>query len=129
MRREPAAAVEGGHVEAPEGPGPFGRFVSHCPVNGNALNCVVSDGRGWGELGLPGLPGGPWEHVSVSVEFHRRCPTWAEMCRVKDQFWEPGEWVLQYHPAREDYVNFNPRVLHLWMPVGVDIPTPPKECV
>ena len=27
-----------------------------------------------------------WEHVSVSLP--DRCPTWEEMCRVKDLFWD-----------------------------------------
>ena len=54
------------------------------------------DGGG-GEIFLNGLRkepltvvwsfGGGWEHVSVS--YRKRCPTWEEMCRVKDMFFEP----------------------------------------
>jgi hypothetical protein len=53
-----------------------------------------------------------WEHVSVSLP--DRTPTWEEMCRVKDLFWAPNEVVLQFHPAKHDYVNCHPFTLHLW---------------
>ena len=42
--------------------------------------------------------GGGWEHVSVS--YRRRVPTWAEMCKVKDMFWNDEETVVQYHPKK-----------------------------
>lgn len=49
--------------------------------------------------------GGGWEHVSVS--FASRCPTWDEMCEVKDIFWTPEECVVQYHPpAKTGDVNY-----------------------
>jgi hypothetical protein len=68
-----------------------------------------------------------WEHVSVSVE--RRPPNWAEMCFVKDLFWDDEECVMQLHPPKSDYVNCHPNCLHLWKPVGQDIPRPPSELV
>ena len=68
-----------------------------------------------------------WDHVSVSLA--NRCPTWEEMCFVKDLFFWPGEWVLQYHPAKGDYVNCHPFVLHLWRPQDQAIPRPPVELV
>ena len=37
--------------------------------------------------------------------------------------------VMQYHPAKSEYVNLYENRLHLWRPVGVEIPTPPKELV
>jgi hypothetical protein len=55
-----------------------------------------------------------WEHVSVSVNGVARCPSWAEMCFVKDLFWNDDEVVIQFHPAKKDYVNFHPYCLHLW---------------
>lgn len=79
---------------------------------------------------------GGWEHVSVHL--HKRnargkvsthTPTWADMCEIKDLFWKPEEVVLQYHPAKENYVNNHPNVLHLWRPTETTIPTPPKEFV
>lgn len=55
-----------------------------------------------------------WEHVSVSCE--DRCPTWDEMCAVKNIFWEDHECVVQFHPPKSDYINCHPFVLHLWRP-------------
>ena len=68
-----------------------------------------------------------WEHVSVS--YNGKCPTWDEMCYVKNIFWNEDECVVQYHPAKKDYVNLHPYCLHLWKPIGIDIPKPPKELV
>jgi len=75
--------------------------------------------------------GGGWEHVSVSPASDRRkaCPTWEEMCAIKDMFFQPDECVVQYHPAESEYVNLHPYCLHLWRPTGGSIPTPPKEFV
>ena len=39
-----------------------------------------------------------WEHVSVSLP--DRCPTWEEMCFIKDLFWNSDECVVQYHPPK-----------------------------
>lgn len=44
--------------------------------------------------------GGGWEHVSVSVAgpaggHSLRCPTWGEMSRVKDIFWDEEDCVIQ----------------------------------
>lgn len=68
-----------------------------------------------------------WEHVSVSTD--RRPPNWTEMCFVKDLFWREDECVVQYHPAKSDYINCHPHCLHLWKPIGIVIPTPPLELV
>ena len=65
-------------------------------------------------LGVIASDGGGWDHVSVSLT--DRCPTWAEMCRVKDLFFEPEEVVVQYHPAASQYVNNHPNCLHLFRP-------------
>jgi hypothetical protein len=53
-----------------------------------------------------------WEHVSVSLE--KRCPLWTEMCLVKELFWDSNETVIQFHPAKSEYVNCHPNCLHLW---------------
>lgn len=71
--------------------------------------------------------GGGWEHVSVS--FEKRCPTWGEMCMVKDLFWSEEDCVIQYHPPKKDYVNYAPFCLHLWKPVGIPFPMPPTWMV
>lgn len=69
--------------------------------------------------------GSGWEHVSVSVvDAPRQTPTWAEMCEVKRIFWDDDDVVVQFHPAKRDYVNQHPGTLHLWRPVGVTLPTP-----
>lgn len=68
-----------------------------------------------------------WEHVSVSLE--GRAPNWAEMCFVKDLFWTEEECVVQFHPPRSEYVNHHPYCLHLWKPIGTNIPTPPSILV
>lgn len=70
-----------------------------------------------------------WEHVSVSTP--DRCPSWEEMCIVKDLFWHEDELVVQFHPRKIDYVNFHPRTLHLWRPTRHKdrIPTPPTHLV
>lgn len=63
-----------------------------------------------------------WEHVSVSRT--DRCPTWDEMCQIKSIFWDADDCVLQYHPPESDYVNEHPFCLHLWRPIGVNVPQP-----
>lgn len=68
--------------------------------------------------------GAGWEHVSVSRK--DRCPTWDEMCQVKALFWDDDDCVVQYHPARSEYVDNHKTCLHLWRPVGVQIPIPPS---
>lgn len=70
---------------------------------------------------------GGWEHVSVSTAY--RCPTWAEMCWVKDACFDDEEVVMQLHPAKSEYVNFHPYCLHLWRPIHHDIATPPSAYV
>lgn len=65
-----------------------------------------------------------WEHVSVTIEGEERCPTWEEMCQVKDAFWDKKDTVLQYHPSEDAYVSCHPFCLHLWRPIGAVIPEP-----
>ena len=68
-----------------------------------------------------------WEHVSVSRK--DRCPTWDEMCAVKDLFWTEEDAVVQFHPPRSDYVNNHPFCLHLWKPAGGSLLLPPSILV
>ena len=79
--------------------------------DGLKLFFICSDGLGW-------------EHVSVSVVNKTRCPTWEEMCFIKNIVWEAEEVVMQLHPRKSEYVNCHPYVLHLWRPIGQVIPTP-----
>lgn len=68
-----------------------------------------------------------WEHVSVSLA--HRCPTWGEMARVKELFWEDEECVVQFHVPKSEHVNLHPHCLHLWKPRNGDIPRPPRKLV
>ncbi len=90
-----------------------GAFMLSFPGEARAVFVLCSDGLGW-------------QHASVS--FGRDCPhktpSWEIMCQVKDLFWEPEDWVVQFHPARSSYVNTHPGCLHLWKPIGVSFPVP-----
>jgi hypothetical protein len=68
-----------------------------------------------------------WEHVSVSRR--DRCPTWFEMCQVKDMFWDADDCVVQYHPPESEYVNNHPYCLHLWRKIDEPFPLPPRIMV
>ena len=76
------------------------------------LRVIASDGRD--ENGKVYEHLGGWEHVSVSTA--TRCPTWEEMCIVKDLFWTDEDAVLQFHPPKTEYVNNHRYCLHLWQP-------------
>jgi len=65
-----------------------------------------------------------WEHASVSIENAQRCPTWEEMCFVKDLFWDKEETVVQFHPPESEYVNYHPYCLHLWRCPQFSYPLP-----
>lgn len=70
-----------------------------------------------------------WEHVSAHVI--ERCPTWDEMCFIKDLFWDSEDCVIQIHPPKSEYVNNHPFCLHLWRPWDGNflIAMPPRELV
>ena len=83
---------------------------------------IVSDGEGW-------------EHVSVHISDEKlgknkngtvkeRTPTWSEMCKIKDIFWDEEDCVIQYHPPKSTYVNNHNFTLHLWKPTNVVLPMP-----
>lgn len=63
-----------------------------------------------------------WDHVSCSME--HRCPTWEEMCFVKELFFGDDEAVMQIHPKKKDYVDLHKYCLHLWRPQVDTIPLP-----
>lgn len=86
--------------------------------SGTVALCIASDGEGW-------------EHVSVhmSSDGKDRTPTWAEMCKIKALFWDEEDCVMQLHPPKSDYVNNHKHCLHLWRPIGVEIPRPNTNLV
>ena len=96
------------------------------------------DPFGWFEI--PIKPNGPklrvmvaptdeaWQHVSVSRG--DRCPSWEEMCMVKNLFFDEEEVVVQFHPRKSQYVNLAKNCLHLWrLSDGREFPTPPSIMV
>jgi hypothetical protein len=88
------------------------------------LRCLVGSGK----IALKDLGDKyAWDHVSVSLE--DRCPTWNEMAYIKNIFFSPEETVIQFHPHMSEYINCHPFTLHLWCPLLVKIPLPPKEMV
>ena len=80
-------------------------------INGLPIQCIVSDG----EL---------WQHVSVSIHGSTQPPSWSIMCQIKDMFWGDDEWVVQYHPPANCYINNHPGVLHLWRSPTQPFPLP-----
>lgn len=101
-------ARDGAMATTRETHGNNGLFILRTPRG--ALRIIAAEGMGW-------------EHVSVSTR--ERAPTWDEMCAVKALFWSPEDTVVQYHPPESQYVNVHPHCLHLWRPIGVELPAPP----
>ncbi|MGB0971799.1 MAG: DUF7694 domain-containing protein, partial [Mycobacterium sp.] len=68
--------------------------------------------------------GGGWDHVSVTAQKKTRigfasasrCPTWEQMCLVKDVFFHPTETVMQLHVPEQDNISHHNFCLHLWRP-------------
>jgi len=73
--------------------------------------------------------GGGWEHVSISPYKKNYLPSWEDMCVLKDLFFRDDEVVVQYHPAKTEYVNNMKNCLHLWRPTRETMPTPPSTMV
>lgn len=86
-----------------------GQFL--IPMNGNLFLVMISDGLGW-------------KHLSISNAQKRALPSWEDMCRAKDLFFADDEWVVQFHPAKDDNINEHPYCLHLWMPLNETMPRP-----
>jgi len=105
-----------------------GAFIFDSVIPHRRVMVIASDGAQWRQSGLVGIP---WEHVSVHCFSGKKqfTPTWIEMCAVKDMFWDEEDVVIQFHPRKSDYVNNHANTLHLWRPVGVELPLPPIETV
>lgn len=67
---------------------------------------------------------GVWEHISVTPKNQKRCPTWDEMCAIKDMFFGPDEACVEFHPKKSKYVNANEYCLHIWRPVNDNLRCP-----
>ena len=103
-----------------------GAFLLRHPAGAWLWVIMSADPAEWAGLGLPPPV---WEHVSVHVRDERRCPTHEELSWVKDLFWGPEECVVHFYPPKSRHVNRHPTTLHLWKPVGPEMPQPPMECV
>jgi hypothetical protein len=84
------------------------------PLDGELWNVRISDGGGF-------------RHLSVSNAQRKTLPTWNVLCRLKDAFWADEDWVVQYFPAKSEYINDCKWALHLWQPLEEKLPTP--SCV
>ena len=103
--------------------------VKHPAGKGDEHNGAFKVYIGYRSFFVVASDGGGWEHVSVSPRNTKKCPTWEEMCAIKDMFFDPEETVLEYHPAKPNYVNNYQYCLHLWRPQIENIPIPPKWMV
>jgi hypothetical protein len=92
------------------------------------LFCIATNGEGLSN----------WEHVSVSVKKTKnglpkydlnRCPTWEEMCIVKDLFWDKNDVVVQFHPPEQEYISHHDYCLHMWRKQGENFEVPPSFLV
>lgn len=91
-----------------------GLFLVTLPEHRDSFKVIASDGGGW-------------KHVSVSLNNNpSTTPRWDAMCAIKDLFFNEDECVVQFHPAKKDYVNFHKGCLHLWKYLGGEFPTPPS---
>ncbi len=122
MRKQPPLRLETGRCQPED-------YIRTRPGDMHGLFEII------GPLGIwmRAISSGPdatyhWEHVSVSVKA-QRCPTWEEMCFIKDMFWNEDECVMQLHPPIQNYVNEHKYCLHLWKPMDRDIPQPPSILV
>lgn len=108
--------IKHGELKTPKGTD-FGFFFIPTPFHRKAplkVICAPSDEA--------------WQHVSVSLP--DRCPTWDEMCLVKNLFWTEDDCVMQYHPSKVDYISNHKFCLHLWkLNDGREFPKPPLELI
>jgi hypothetical protein len=98
--------------------------IPHNWINKYIYSVIFSSGMGW-------------EHMSVTllkvdkkkVKAVDRCPTWEEMCFLKNIFWDLDECCVQYHPPMADYVSNHPHCLHIWRSTDKEMPSPPAVMV
>jgi hypothetical protein len=81
------------------------------PLEGELWKVIISDGAGW-------------RHLSVSNAQKRVLPDWTVMRRLKEAFFSDEDWVVQYFPAKSEYINDCEWCLHLWQPLDQELPVP-----
>ena len=106
--------VKTGYMGSDDSIGNCGLFEFRQKPGGVLFRAIASDGMSW-------------EHVSVSRP--DRIPTWDEMCWIKSLFFDDDDTVVQFHPPRAEWVNNHSRCLHMWRPIGIEVPRPPQILV
>jgi hypothetical protein len=101
MRNTPNVKAERYRYSGPPGTNSGAFIIDPTPRFHQKICVVAGDGMGW-------------DHVSVSLA--TRCPTWEEMCFVKELFFKDDECVMQLHPPKSENISFHPFCLHLWRP-------------
>ncbi len=79
-------------------------------INGNTYFIIASVDEGW-------------QHVSVSG-LYNVMPSWDIMEIIKNKFFNDDEFVVEFHPKKEDYVNNKENCLHMWSPLSYELPYP-----
>lgn len=114
------ARIVAGPLASTQDMGWNGAFKIRGPI-GLDLALIISDQNGWEHVSVQEIP--PNKHTQ------QKTPSWETMCWVKDLIWDKNEWVAQFHPAEDEYVDAHPYVLHLWAPTDTTFPTPPSWMV
>jgi hypothetical protein len=102
--------IRNGQFASTDQEGFNGHFL--VPLNGELWHVIISDEFGW-------------KHLSVTNAQRKMMPPWEIMCRLKEAFYGDDEWCVQFHPARDAYVNDHPFCLHIWRPLEDELPKPP----
>ena len=45
-----------------------------------------------------------------------KTPSWDQMCKMKEIFFEDEEECIEYHPKKSEYITAHPHCLHIWRP-------------
>jgi hypothetical protein len=101
--------VRKGQFASDETSGFNGHFI--VPLEGEMWHVILSDQLGW-------------KHLSVTNAQKKIMPNWTVMCHLKDAFFGDDECCVQYHPAKEDYIDDCKWCLHLWTPLNEALPKP-----
>lgn len=101
-------------------------MIRHIAEDGG-YGVIFANGKEYGSVIWSN--GGGWEHVSVAPYNRRITPSWDDMCSLKDMFFYENEVVVQFHPAKSEYVNNVGNCLHLWRSLNENMPTPPPILV
>lgn len=88
-----------------------------------SVQAMASDKEGWGHVSVT-----VWRTVGENTGAYEM-PNWELMQRIKQLFFGPKTWAIQYHPPDRERVNNHNTCLHLWSPLKAKLPLPPREMV